>query len=167
MWSDPSLRVLPRGWQRVTQRKKRCGFFGIWSRKIERWSKILMPVLFFLLLALIAYANTLEGASEGLAFYLKPDFSKITGSVALAALGQAFFSLSLGMGLMILTALVTRERTWFVAPAILLILIAILRVLAWLFHGAALMMPAIVAEVVIGGLLLLASTKLPDAERAT
>ncbi len=68
---------------------------------IEKWSKILMPVLFVLLIGLIIYANTLEGASKGLSFYLKPDFSKITGRVALAALGQAFFSLSLGMGMMV------------------------------------------------------------------
>jgi len=68
---------------------------------IERWSKILMPMFFILLIGLIVYANTLEGSAKGLTFYLKPDFSKINGSVALAALGQAFFSLSLGMGLMI------------------------------------------------------------------
>jgi len=68
---------------------------------IERWSKILMPILFLLLVALVVYANSLSGASKGLSFYLHPDFSKITGRVALAALGQAFFSLSLGMGLMI------------------------------------------------------------------
>jgi NSS family neurotransmitter:Na+ symporter len=68
---------------------------------IERWAKILMPVLLVLMIGLIVYANTLEGASRGLSFYLKPDFSKITGMVALKALGQAFFSLSLGMGLMI------------------------------------------------------------------
>lgn len=68
---------------------------------IEKWSKVLMPVLFVLLLGLIVYANSLEGASKGLAFYLKPDFSKITAKTTLAALGQAFFSLSLGMGLMI------------------------------------------------------------------
>jgi len=68
---------------------------------IEKWSKILMPILFVLLIGIIIYANTLKGASEGLSFYLKPDFTKITGRVALAALGQAFFSLSLGMGLMI------------------------------------------------------------------
>ncbi|MDH3199186.1 MAG: sodium-dependent transporter, partial [Candidatus Krumholzibacteria bacterium] len=68
---------------------------------IEKWSKILMPVLFALLLALIIYANTLEGASRGLSFYLQPDFSKVTGRTALAALGQAFFSLSLGMGCMV------------------------------------------------------------------
>ena len=69
------------------------------------------------------------------------------------------------VGLMILTALVTLERTWFVAPAILLLLVAVLRVLAWLFHGAALMMPMIVPELVIGGLLLLASKKLAEVER--
>ena len=68
---------------------------------IERWSKILMPILFLLLLGLIIYANFLPGSGKGLAFYLKPDFSKITGKVVLAALGQAFFSLSLGMGLMV------------------------------------------------------------------
>jgi NSS family neurotransmitter:Na+ symporter len=68
---------------------------------IEFWSKILMPVLFLLLIGLIIYANTLEGAKDGLAFYLKPDFSKLDGRTWLAALGQAFFSLSLGMGLMI------------------------------------------------------------------
>jgi neurotransmitter:Na+ symporter, NSS family len=68
---------------------------------IEKWSKILMPSLLVLLLGMVIYANTLEGSSEGLSFYLNPDFSKITGSVIISALGQAFFSLSLGMGLMI------------------------------------------------------------------
>jgi NSS family neurotransmitter:Na+ symporter len=68
---------------------------------IERWSKILMPVLFILLVGLIIYSNTLEGSGKGLTFYLQPDFSKITGRTMLAALGQAFFSMSLGMGLMI------------------------------------------------------------------
>jgi NSS family neurotransmitter:Na+ symporter len=68
---------------------------------IERWAKILMPLLLLLMIGLIVYSNTLDGATKGLSFYLKPDFSKITGTVALKALGQAFFSLSLGMGLMI------------------------------------------------------------------
>ena len=71
------------------------------ARGIERWSKILMPLLFVILLGLVVYAVTLKGASAGLTFYLKPDLTKITGSTMLAALGQAFFSLSLGMGLMI------------------------------------------------------------------
>ncbi len=68
---------------------------------IERWSKVLMPSLFVILLGLIVFSLTLEGAGRGVAFYLQPDFSKITGSTILAALGQAFFSLSLGMGTMI------------------------------------------------------------------
>ena len=71
------------------------------ERGIERWSKILMPLLLVILVGLIIYAMTLEGASKGVEFYLKPDLSKISGSTILAALGQAFFSLSLGMGLMI------------------------------------------------------------------
>ena len=68
---------------------------------IERWTKVLMPVLFVLLVALAVRAVTLSGAAEGLEFYFKPDFSKVNGSVVLAAIGQAFFSLSLGMGAMI------------------------------------------------------------------
>lgn len=68
---------------------------------IERWSKILMPLLFLILLGLILFSITLPGAEAGIKFYLNPDFSKITGKTILAALGQAFFSLSLGMGAMI------------------------------------------------------------------
>ncbi len=71
------------------------------ERGIERWSKILMPMLFVILLGLIMFSLTLDGASKGIEFYLKPDLSKISGSTILAALGQAFFSLSLGMGTMI------------------------------------------------------------------
>jgi len=68
---------------------------------IERWTKVLMPLLFVLLLLLAVRAVTLSGADAGLAFYFKPDFSKVTGTVVLSAIGQAFFSLSLGMGAMI------------------------------------------------------------------
>jgi len=68
---------------------------------IERWAKILLPILFVLILLVIFRAVTLEGAMEGLAFYLVPDFSEITFSLVVAALGQAFFTLSLGMGAMI------------------------------------------------------------------
>ncbi|RMF58891.1 MAG: sodium-dependent transporter, partial [Calditrichaeota bacterium] len=68
---------------------------------IERWSKLLMPMLLILLIALIIRSVTLPGAETGIEFLLKPDFSKLTGKSFLAALGQAFFSLSLGMGLMI------------------------------------------------------------------
>jgi NSS family neurotransmitter:Na+ symporter len=75
--------------------------YGGVERGIERWSKILMPLLFILMLGLIIYSVSLPGAMKGVSFYLNPDFSKITGKTVLAALGQAFFSLSLGMGLMI------------------------------------------------------------------
>lgn len=68
---------------------------------IERWAKVLMPILLVLMLLVIIRSVTLPGAGAGLEFYLKPDFSKVTGSVIVAALGQAFFSLSLGMGTMI------------------------------------------------------------------
>jgi NSS family neurotransmitter:Na+ symporter len=68
---------------------------------IERWTKVLMPVLLVLLVLLALRAVTLSGAATGLEFYFKPDFSKVSGTVVLAAIGQAFFSLSLGMGAMI------------------------------------------------------------------
>jgi len=68
---------------------------------IERASKILMPLLFGLLLVLLGYSLRSEGVGEGLAFMLNPRFDELTWRGVLAALGQAFFSLSLGMGAMI------------------------------------------------------------------
>lgn len=68
---------------------------------IEKYAKILMPVLVVILVVLGVRAVTLPGAKEGLTFLFKPDFSKITGSVLISALGQAFFSLSMGMGVLI------------------------------------------------------------------
>jgi NSS family neurotransmitter:Na+ symporter len=65
---------------------------------IERCSKILMPVLVLLMLALIIHGLTLPGSGKGLAFFLTPDFSKINGQTVMTAMGQAFFSLSLGIG---------------------------------------------------------------------
>lgn len=68
---------------------------------IERWTKILMPGLFILLVVLIARSVTLDGAAEGIAFYLQPDFGAVTANTVYEALSQAFFSLSIGMGIMI------------------------------------------------------------------
>lgn len=68
---------------------------------IEKATKIMMPALFIILIFLAIRALTLPGAEKGIAFYLKPDFSKLKGTTVLFALGQAFFSLSLGMGTMI------------------------------------------------------------------
>ena len=68
---------------------------------IERACKILMPTLVLFLFLLMIRSLTLDGAMEGVGFYLNPDFSKISVNTVLIALGQAFFSLSLGMGCMI------------------------------------------------------------------
>ncbi|PKN27554.1 MAG: sodium-dependent transporter [Deltaproteobacteria bacterium HGW-Deltaproteobacteria-22] len=75
-------------------------FFGI-KGGIERMSTVLMPVLFVLLILLIVYALTLPTAADGLRFYLVPDVDHVTGKTFVFALGQAFFSLSLGMGAML------------------------------------------------------------------
>jgi NSS family neurotransmitter:Na+ symporter len=64
---------------------------------VEKACKIMMPALFIMLVLLAIRSITLPGASEGLKWYLTPDFSKITGSTVLAALGQAFFSVGIGM----------------------------------------------------------------------
>jgi len=71
------------------------------SGGIEKAGKVLMPLLFGLLVLLSIRSVSLPGAGAGLDFLLKPDFSKVTGETFLAALGQAFFSLSLGMGAMV------------------------------------------------------------------
>lgn len=71
------------------------------QKGIERMSNIMMPLLFVILLVLCGVSLTLPGASEGLEFFLRPDFSRVTASTFLNALGQAFFSLSLGMGILI------------------------------------------------------------------
>jgi len=68
---------------------------------IEKYSKVMMPTLFILLIIVMIRSVTLPGAGAGLEYYLKPDFSKLTPSAIVAALGQVFFSLSLGMGCMI------------------------------------------------------------------
>ena len=79
---------------------------------IERATKIMMPALFAILIVLVITAFTLPGAGAGLRYYLRPDFSRITSaSVINAALGQAFFSLSLGMGCMITYGSYLSKRT--------------------------------------------------------
>ncbi len=75
-------------------------FKGI-SGGIEKASKFMMPALFVLLIVVALRSVTLNGAGAGIEFYLKPDFSKVTIGTFVAALGQAFFSLSLGMGAII------------------------------------------------------------------
>jgi len=68
---------------------------------IEKYTKILMPLLIVLIIIICIRSLTLEGAKEGLDFLFRPDFSKIKLTVVLKALGQAAFSLSIGMGTLI------------------------------------------------------------------
>lgn len=66
---------------------------------IERYSKVLMPLLFLMVVVIAVRSVTLPGAGAGLDFLFKPDFSKVTANTVLDALGQAFFSLSVGFGI--------------------------------------------------------------------
>jgi NSS family neurotransmitter:Na+ symporter len=69
---------------------------------IEKWSSRLMPSLFILIISLIVYVLTQDGAMQGLRHYLVPDFSQITNpNLIVSAMGQAFFSMSLGVGTML------------------------------------------------------------------
>ncbi len=88
------------------------------QKGIERMSNILMPLLFALLLIFCIYAMTLPGAAQGLEFFFKPDFSKITWGVAANALGQTFFSLSLGIGILITYASYYPKSTKLVSTSV-------------------------------------------------
>ncbi len=71
------------------------------KKGIEKYAKVLMPFLVLMLIIMAVRSVTLEGSKDGLLFLFKPDFSAVDSSVLLAALGQAFFSLSIGMGALI------------------------------------------------------------------
>jgi len=70
------------------------------QKGIERYTKFMMPLLLGILVVLAISSVSLQGATEGLKFFFRPDFSAINAHTIVAALGQAFFSLSLGMGVM-------------------------------------------------------------------
>lgn len=74
--------------------------FGI-QNGIEKASKYMMPLLFVFFIVLVIRSLTLDGAFEGVKFFLQPDFSKITGESALYALGQSFFALAVGFSCMV------------------------------------------------------------------
>ena len=79
---------------------------------LERVTKYMMVALFVLLIILAVHSGMLEGAKEGLRFYLVPDFSKIDGSVVVGAMNQAFFTLSIGIGSMaIFGSYIGKERS--------------------------------------------------------
>ena len=79
---------------------------------LERVTKYIMVALFALMVVLAVHSATLSGASEGLKFYLVPDFSKINGNVVVGAMNQAFFTLSIGIGSMaIFGSYIGKERS--------------------------------------------------------
>ena len=71
------------------------------QKGIERSAKVLMPLLFVILIALSIHSLLMPHGGDGLRFFFEPDFSKVTTSTVLVALGQAFFSLSIGIGTMV------------------------------------------------------------------
>lgn len=70
------------------------------KKGIERYSIVLMPLLLVLIIVICVFSLSLDGAERGLEFMLRPDFSKLTPKAVFAALGQSFFSMSIGMGCM-------------------------------------------------------------------
>ena len=81
------------------------------QKGIERSAKVLMPLLFIILIALSIHSLLMPGAAEGMRFLFRPDFSKVTASTLLTALGQAFFSLSVGIGTMVTYASYFKPET--------------------------------------------------------
>lgn len=79
------------------------------NKGIEKFGKIMMPVLFITVIAIAIRSVTLPGAAEGLKYLFSPDFSKITPEVCAAALGQGFFSLSVGFGIILTYGSYTRK----------------------------------------------------------
>ncbi|MEK4760031.1 sodium-dependent transporter [Viridibacillus sp. FSL E2-0187] len=85
---------------------------------IEKVSKILMPALFILFFVLIIRSLTLDNAMEGVKFFLAPDFASITSQSILYAMGQAFFSLSVGVSVMVTYSSYLSKKESLIQPAI-------------------------------------------------
>lgn len=101
------------------------------EKGIEKASKIMMPALFILFIILVIRAITLDGAMEGITFLLQPDFSKVTSQTILEAMGQSFFTLSVGVSVMVTyssylpkTQSLPRSAISIVALNILIVLLA-------------------------------------------
>jgi len=112
-----------------------CAFI-VWGgikKGIERWSNILMPLLFILLLVLMLRGLSLPGASKGVAFFLKPDFAKLSTEGIIKALGHAFFTLSLGMGAIITySSYISREQNIFISSLAVVFLDTLVAIIAGL-----------------------------------
>jgi NSS family neurotransmitter:Na+ symporter len=103
--------LMPVVWQLIFMIFTVLIIIGGVRKGIEKSSKILMPLLFIILVVLSVKSVTLPGAMEGLEFLFYPDFSKIDSNVVLSALGQAAFSLSIGMGALITYGSYIRKDT--------------------------------------------------------
>jgi hypothetical protein len=113
---------------------------------------VALPAIGFLVIGL-RWAIDPSSAASDLGMTL---LSGVGRSSQIGDVGALFLS----MGSMILIALTTGQRSWFYAPALMLSLIAVLRILAWLLHGAALTLDMIILEIIVASLLLLASSRL-------
>ena len=91
-------------------------YLGV-NKGIEKFSKISIPVLFVLIVIIAVYSITLPGAGEGVKYLIKPDFSKLTPGAYASALGQSFFSLSLGVGTMLTYASYVNKNENIIASA--------------------------------------------------
>lgn len=84
---------------------------------IEKFSKMMMPLLLFIIILLVVLSVTMPGAGEGLTFLLQPDFGKVTPKVVFSAMGQAFFSLSVGIGCLVTYSSYFNKQTRLVSSA--------------------------------------------------
>ena len=84
---------------------------------IERYSKLMMPLLLAIIVLLVAFSLTMPGAKDGIRFLLQPDLSEVTPDVVLGAMGQAFFSLSVGLGCLVTYASYFSKETRLVKSA--------------------------------------------------
>lgn len=111
------------------------------QKGIEALSKFLMPALFVLMLVLIARGLTLPGALEGVSYFVAPDFSKVSAAMLVDALGLAFFSLSLGLGIMITYGSYVDRESKLVGSALWVIALTV----ATCFLAGLMVLPAVFA----------------------
>jgi hypothetical protein len=116
---------------------------------------IALPAILFVVLGIRWFVDP-TSAAAALGMHLMDGVGR---SSQIGDVGALFLS----MGIMMLVALITGRRSWFQAPALMLALVALFRVMAWLSHDAALSLDMIVVELVVAGMLLFASTRLSQA----
>lgn len=108
---------------------------------IEKLNFTLMPLLFVIFFGLLIYSMTLDSFSKSVTFMFKPDFSKITPKVLMEAMGQVFFSLSLGIGIIVTYSAFTEKKQnlfsaamWVLIPGIIISIVAGLMIFTFVFE---------------------------------